>query len=406
MSYIFNNKVSYADSMDLDAFGRLRVSEISSLLEVKFYSDKMPEMVDELVVGTATSSLSPNIAAVVLGTQISGDYVIRQTKQRALYQPGKSQICEFSFSDFQIQTDNIKRVGYFSTLTSAPYDSSYDGFFLESNGITNKISFQIWRTGNLVYSAETNSWDSTEVDPTTIDWSKTQLAVMDYQWLGVGRVRFGLSLSGRTISFAEHSATNNKEDVYMTSPNQPIRYEIRNSGSTSAQFHQICSQISSEGSRLNLTRKSGVASYSAVTTFATANTKYPYIGLRPGENYQEVQIEIDNINIINTTNDNYLVTLEINPTISVTPSFITGNTPDWEYSIGTGSTQTVTTSGTILGSYLGASTTINSAVFNFEDCEVKPGRKIDGTRDQLWICITPLGADAGFYGSVNFQYEK
>lgn len=406
MSYIFNNKVSYADSMDLDAFGRLRVSEISSLLEVKFYSDKMPEMVDEIVVGTATSSLSPNIAAVVLGTQISGDYVIRQTKQRALYQPGKSQICEFSFSDFQIQTDNIKRVGYFSTSTSAPYDSSYDGFFLESNGITNKISFQIWRTGTLVYSAATNSWDSTEVDPTTIDWSKTQLAVMDYQWLGVGRVRFGLSLSGRTISFAEHTATNNKEDVYMTSPNQPIRYEIRNSGSTSAQFHQICSQVSSEGSRLNLTRKSGVSSYSAVTTFATVNTKYPYIGLRPGENYQEVQIEVDSINLINTTNDNYLVTLEINPTISVTPNFISGNTSDWEYSIGTGSTQTVTTSGIILGSYLGASATINSALFNFEDCEVKPGRKIDGTRDQLWVCVTPLGADAGFYGSVNFQYEK
>lgn len=406
MSYIFNNKVSYADSMDLDAFGRLRVSEVTSLLELRFYSDKMPEMVDEVVVGTATSSLSPNIAAVVLGTQISGDYVIRQSKQRALYQPGKSQICEFSFSDFQLQTDNIKRVGYFSTSTAAPYDSTYDGFFLESNGITNKISFQIWRTGTLVYSADTNSWDSTEVDPTTLDWSKTQLAVMDFQWLGVGRVRFGLSLSGKTTSFVEHTATNNEADIYMTSPNQPIRYEIRNSGSTSAQFHQICSQVASEGSNLNLVRKGGVASYSATTLMATTNTKYPYIGLRPGADYTEVQLEIDNINILNTTNDNYLVTIEINPTISVTPNFITGNTADWEYAIGTGSTQTVTTPGTILASYIGSSGTLTASAFDFGDCEVKPGRKIDGTRDQLWVCITPMGADAQFYGSVNFQYEK
>jgi hypothetical protein len=38
--------------------------------------------------------------------------------------------------------------------------------------------------------------------------------------------------------------------------------------------------------------------------------------------------------------------------------------------------------------------------------EIKPGRKIDGTIDQLWICITPLGNTATFIGSTNFTYEK
>lgn len=405
MSYIFNNKVSYADTFDLDAFGRLRTSGLYSLIEIRSLYDKLPQMVDEVVNGTATSTVNTDIAAVVMGTTSSGDYVIRQTKQRAIYQPGKSQICEFSFSDFQLQTDNIKRVGYFTSTTAATYNSNFDGFFLESNGVNNSISFQIWRTGTLVLSADSSTWDTSEVDISSVDWSKTQLAVVDFQWLGVGRLRFGLSLSGKTVGFVEHTGSNNLSDVYMSSPNQPIRYEIRNSGSTSAQFHQICSQISSEGTQLSLNRKAGISSVSA-TTFASDYVKYPYLGIRAGSNYSDIALEIDNISILNTSNDNYLVTVEINPTISVTPNFQTGNTSDYEFAVGSGSTQTVTTDGYILASFLGTAGTSATSFFNFGDCEIRPGRNINGTRDQLWICITPFGANAAFHGSLNFQYQK
>jgi hypothetical protein len=379
MSYIFNNQIAYSDSVNLDAFGRLRVSEITSLLELKYFSDKLPEQVDEVLGGSATSTFGGNNAAIEMTVSNTGDYVIRQSLQRALYQPGKSQICEFSFSDFELDTNVIKRVGYFSSTTAATYDSQFDGFFLESNGINNQVSFQIWRTGNLILSSTTSDWDSSQINPATIDWSKTQLAIMDFQWLGVGRVRFGLSLSGQTYIFKTQNGTNNLEDVYMTSPNQPIRYEIRSSGGT-ATFHQICSQISSEGSSNNIGRKaSAVATYTATTQFNTSGTKYPYIGLRPGLNFDEVQIEIDQINIINTSNDRYLVTIEINPTLSSTPTFISGNTLDYEYAIGNG-TPTVTTSGYILSSFLGDASTATANSFSFENAEVKPGRKINGTR--------------------------
>jgi hypothetical protein len=191
----------------------------------------------------------------------------------------------------------------------------------------------------------------------------------------------------------------------MTSPNQPIRYEIRSSGGTST-FHQIWSQISSEGSSNNIGRKaSAVATYSASTQFSTSGTKYPYIGLRAGLDYAEIQIEVDSISIINTSNDNYIVTLEINPTLSSTPTFVSGNTLDYEYAVGDG-TPTVTGDGYILATFLGEAGTSTATNFTFGDTEIKPGRKINGTRDQLWICVRPLGANATFYGSVNFQYDK
>jgi hypothetical protein len=403
MSYIFNDQISYSDSPNLDAFGRLRVSETTSLIEIKYEQDKLPNQVDEVLNGSATSTLEAVNACVIMTVSTTGDYVIRQSKERAIYQPGKSQLCEFSFSDFELDTNVIKRVGYFSSSTAATYDSQFDGFFLESNGINNEVSFQIWKTGTLILSAATDTWDSSQVDPSTIDWSKTNLMVVDFQWLGVGRVRFGLNLSGNTYIFKTNSGTNNLSDVYMTSPDQPIRYEIRSSGGT-ATFHQICSAVSDEGTR-NTRNRTGSISQTNTTTLAVSGTKYPFIGLRPGILYDQVSLQLTDVQILNTSNDNFLVTVEINPTISSGMTYSSGNTAEWEYSFGTGA-QTVTSSGVIIAGFIGQAGTSALTNVQLTDTEIKTGRKIDGTRDQLWICITPLGADATFIGSTNFSYEK
>ena len=84
-------------------------------------------------------------------------------------------------------------------------------------------------------------------DTTNLDWSNANLMMVDYQWLGVGRVRFGLNISGQTVYFTEHNCANNEPNVYMSSPNQPIRYEIRQLGVGSGYFDMLCSQVSTEG---------------------------------------------------------------------------------------------------------------------------------------------------------------
>jgi hypothetical protein len=387
----------------LDAFGRLRVSETTSLLELKYDQDKLPNQVDEVVIGSASSTLDPTNACVIMSVSNTGGYVIRQSKERAIYQPGKSQLCEFSFSDFELSSNVIKRVGYFSSTTAATYDSQFDGIFLESNGVNNKISFQIWKTGTLVLSAATDTWDSSQIDPSTINWSKTNLMVVDFQWLGVGRVRFGMNLSGSTYVFKTNSGANNLDDVYMTSPDQPIRYEIRSSGGTGS-FHQICSAINDEGTR-NTIKRTGSVSQTTVTTLATSGTKYPLIGIRPSVTYDQVSIQLTNTQILNTSNDNFLVTVEINPTISSGMTYLSGNTAEWEYSLGDGG-QTVTSDGVIIAGFIGEAGTSALTTIELTETEIKPGRKIDGTIDQLWVCVTPLGANATFLGSTNFTYEK
>lgn len=404
MSYIFNNSVKYSDSPNIDAFGRLRTSAVQNLVDIKHVYDKNPLQVNEVTGGTATSIFSQEYARVRMSTSANNDLVIRQTKTHPIYQPGKSQLFEASFSNLALETNVIKRVGGFTSTTAATYNSVFDGFFLESNGVTNEISFQIWRSGTTVFSALTTSWNSDVFDPTNINWSNTNLMMLDYQWLGVGRVRFGMSLSGQTIYFAEHNCANNEPNVYMSSPNQPIRYEIRQVGAGSGYFDMICSQVSTEGALNGLYSTVSVLN-SSTATFDTPGTKYPYIGYRLKQSYKSVTSQFSDLSVVNTSNDNYLLTVEFNPTLSSTPTWTDIPNSPFQYSIynGTGST-TVTSSGHIMHSLIGEAGTSALTTLKVDDNQIRVGSNINGTLDEMWVCITPLGANATFLGTADILF--
>jgi len=339
-----------------------------------------------------------------MATSSNNDLVIRQTKTHPIYQPGKSQLFEASFSNFQIETNVIKRVGGFDSFTGSPYNSGFDGFFLESNGVTNEISFQIWRSGTTVFSSSTTTWDSNEFDPTNINWNNTQLIMVDYQWLGVGRMRFGLNLSGQTIYFTEHNCSNNEPDVYMSSPNQPIRYEIRQTGSGSGYLDMICSQVSTEGALNGLYSTVSVIN-DTTATLATSGTKYPFIGYRLKQSYHAVTSQFSNLSVLNTSNDNYLLTVEFNPTLSVTPTWVDIPNSPFQYSIYNGSvTTTITSPGHIMSSLIGQAGTSALTTLKIDDNQIRVGSNINGALDEMWICITPLGANSTFLGTTDILY--
>jgi hypothetical protein len=402
MSFIYNNAVKYSDSPNLDAFGRLRIAAITNLLDIKHVYDKNPLQVNELTAGTATSIFSQEYARVRMSTSANNSLVIRQTKTHPIYQPGKSQLFEGSFSNFQIETNVIKRVGCFVSTTASTYNSVFDGFFLESNGVTNEISFQIWRSGTTIYSAATTTWETSEFDPTNLNWTNTQLLMVDYQWLGVGRVRFGLNLSGQTIYYSEHNCANNEPYVYMSSPNQPIRYEIRQVGAGSGNFDMICSQVSTEGALNGLYSTVGII-HSDTATLSSSGTKYPYIGYRLKPDYKSITSQYSSLSVLNTSNDNYLLTIEFNPTLSSTPVWTDIPNSPFQYSLGTGAT-TITTAGHIMSSLIGEAGTSALTTLKLDDNQIRVGSNINGTLDEMWVCLKPLGANATFLGTAEVLY--
>ena len=405
MSYIYSNKIQYEDSSNLDAFGRLRTSNVTSLLEYKHTHDKLSLIIDEVVSGAgATSSFNPTYSEVNMSVTNNNEYVIRQGKSRGIYQPGKGQIIETSFSNFSLETNVIKRVGYFTSTSVAPYNSTFDGIFLESNGVTNTISFQIWSSGTNILTSNTTSWLTTDYDVSLIDWDKTQLMTIDFQWLGVGRVRFGLVIDGLFKLFATNSGSNNLFNVYMKSPNQPIRYEIRSSGG-SGSFNMICAQISLEGTINNLQKSVFIDNFTA-RTLATAGTKYPLIGYRINTNYSGTNITLSDIQTLNITSPSkadFYVTVELNPVLSATPAFNNITNSAVDYALGTGA-QTVTTSGHRIAGFLGSGAAIQVDSFEFKDNVLRPGIKINGTQDEVWICIVASLNNQDLRTAINLSY--
>ncbi len=404
MSYVFSNEIKYSDSTNLDAFGRLRTSNVTSLIELKHIHDKLPLLVDEVIGGSATSVYQKENAQVVMSVFSNNDYVIRQSKSRAIYQPGKGQLFEASFGNFAVQSGVTKRVGYFQGGTAAPYNSNFDGFFLESNGTDGLISFQIWHSGSQVLNSPSSSWSTEDYDVTGLDWTKTQLMVSDFQWLGVGRVRFGMVVDGTTRVFETNTGANDLTTVYMQAPSQPVRYEIRSTGGT-GNFNMICSQTSMEGSINSLQRSLMIDNFTA-RTLATAGTKYALLGYRINAGYGGTNITLSDIQSLNSTassKGDFLVSIELNPVLSSTPAFTQAANSPIEYSLGTGA-ETVTSPGYRLAGFLGSGSATQVDSFEFKDNVIRPGIGVGGTADQIWICITSTNNNQDFRTSANLSY--
>lgn len=235
---------------DVDAFGRQRVSQVTSLLDVKHQNDKTPDVVDEQIIGSSTSTHSAANGSVTMSVNADAEAVIRQTFQRVPYFPGKGQQFYFTFDNFVNETNIIKRVGCFHSNTTSPFDSDIDGIFLESSG--SDYTVNVYKNGTATASISRADWDD-PMDGTgpslqTIDLSKSQILTIDYEYLGVGYVRFSFVIDGVIYQFHRYNHSNVGNSTYMTHSNQPIRYEIRQAGAGSGSFEMICATGGSEGS--------------------------------------------------------------------------------------------------------------------------------------------------------------
>ena len=402
MSYLYSSQVELKPNANIDAFGRVRASQITSVLEVKHLNDKKPLDVDESLGGAAQSTYSASQSCVDMAVSGNGDWAVRQTRQFAIYQPGKSQLFEASFANMELQSNVIKRVGYFTSATSSTYSTAgLDGFFLESDGQAGEISFQIWRSGERVHKKAATEWLTADADVSSIDWSKTNLMFCDFQWLGGGLVRFGMVVDGSVKFFVKHSGTNNLDAVYMSSPNKPIRHEIRSVGGAGT-LTQICSQVSVEGA-LNELYRSAAFSNLGVNVFPDANSKYPLIGFTVDPSRRGVTALVKEISILQTSNDNYYLTLELNPTISGTifTGSYSGVPVHGLYATGS---QTVTTPGRVLKMYTGKSGTELALTIDLEDSNAVLGQGLNGSYDQCWLCIIPMSNNSSFRSAINVKY--
>ncbi len=277
MSYIVNNEIKYSDSPNLDIFGRLRISEPFGLFNSDLSRSSGDTLRETSVFNGGTSVWDSNKSEVQFSVTTGGDRVFREQHGYNFYQPGMSQLCLIT-GVFGSKVTNVnKSMGYYN---------DNNGLFFHLSGTTFGVMLRTNTSGSVVdnfvpqtdWNIDTMITGST-LNPSGVhlDVSKTNIYIINFQWLGVGRVVYGLSVNGIIYPVHQVLNANNKTEVYMRSGSLPVRYEVVSSGGTDNTFKQICSSVISEGGQENIGRTLTVTN--GLTT-KTINTRQSVISLR------------------------------------------------------------------------------------------------------------------------------
>jgi hypothetical protein len=225
-----------ADSGAVDAFGRQRVSQPFTLFDSVLRHGKNAEVWNETI-SSGTSEHLINESSVLMTVTASGDSILRRTRKRFPYQPGKGLNVLQSFAGSTPQAGIIQELGLF--------DNS-NGIILRASGTTVQFVIRSSTTGSPVETVVDQSAWNIDTAP-WLNFAKTNIFTADLEWLGVGRVRCGFVLDGEYYYCHEFNHANSLDAVYMTTAVLPLSYTIRATATASGSMKQICSTVASEG---------------------------------------------------------------------------------------------------------------------------------------------------------------
>lgn len=386
------DSASLDSGAQLDAGGRLRVSQITTLLDIKQFNDNQPLFYDREVIGGSTQVYTKNLGGVTMSVSSNLDAAIVQSKMFANYFAGKTQLGEVTFSGFQNQTDVTKRAGYFSSNTSTPFNSNKDGLWFESDGTNYK--FKIEKNGVEILDAKQSEWNLNTL--VGFDPSKFQVFVFQFLYLGGTAVKFGFIVNGAIEWCHIYKHAGLVASTFVESPNQPVRYEIRSDGG-SGSMDQICASVASEGAvdDVGVNRSFDVEDFQA----NSGGTNYAVMGLRLKSSYRNISIKVNNLSLLAQTNDDFIWRACLNPTIAGT--FTYNDQTNSSLQLAEGATaNTVSDFGTIVGSGNGTGGT--QSLFSIPSA-LRIGSQIDGTMDELVLVVTPITNGLDIFASAGIQ---
>jgi|GEM_PF-697274 len=381
--------VKAADSPSVDAFGRWRVSNTETIFDSKQLYDSQPLFWDDQEVsgsGTGSTHSTAKAATTLSVSDATAGLRVRQTFMRFNYQPGKSQRVLLTCANIAASTGITKGFGY---------GDDNNGLFLVNDEGTMKFIRRTSTSGSAVDNETEVSM--TLPDGSALDLTKTFILDIDFEWLGVGRVRAGLVQGVQIEYFYEFTGVNNLNVVYMSNPNLPLRYWIENNGNGGADtFDHICGSVMSEGG----VQKLGVLQHedSAKVTYTTAGTRYIAMAGRLKSTHLSLSIDIENVSASIFSNDYGHWEFVAGGTPSETLTFTGKTNSGMEIFKGDGD-QTLTGGQEIDGRWL---STASSVSFDTPNA-IRPGSAIDGTPQVWYLVFIPDTNNVAFASSVTWR---
>ena len=409
--YMLPLKVSL-NPAHVDQAGRVRTSEQIPLGDYKLVNDRIPLFFDTVVNGTATVTHEVDLKAHDMATAADGDYAIVQTSMSHNYFAGKAHFVELTSFNFSPAVGALKRSGYFRTSEVAPYNTSLDGFFLETdNGGEHELV--IMNNGVEVTRIPQSQWDD-PLDGTCrskilIDWDKFNVFQYNFLWLGGTGLRISIVIGSKVYEVHNYKHANgpNADKLIFSSPNQTIRFELRQTGVGTQSFQPVCCTVATEGSEssanIGSIRTIHTDPATAITA-VTAGINYAIKAWRLKDSHKDVTIDlVDVAPFVTSNNDFYSWELFLNPTITGgTLSFTPVTDSAIEEADGNGTLLITDNTGVHMGGGYGVGQA--STISSLKSAR-KLGSKIDGTRDYMVLVITPLAGSSNLkcFGTVVYK---
>jgi hypothetical protein len=392
---------------NLDPFGRQRVSSPTSIFDSKQVYDAQPLLFSTYTAnGGTVTYVNSKAASDVSSGLASNGRALRQTKRYLNYQPGKGQLIFITFNGNGFVGNATKRIGYFD---------NDNGIFLQMEGSGPSVVVRSNTSGSPVDNVISQAnWNIDKLDGTgpsgiTIDLTKAQILVIDFEWLGTGTVRVGFDIGQTVVYCHAFEQSNVNQGVYMQTPNLPVRWEVENTGipPVTPLVESICCSVQSEGglSPLSTTRSAdrGLTAKTAVTT-----TLVPLISIRlKASNNRETVFPLNSL-ATTTDSDNFRWSLLLNPTGLSGGTWVSVANSAVEYNISqtgtpTGGVQIASGYGVSGGP--GASSSPPSArEGGLNNTILALASDYAGVSDQLVLAVQTLTApsSADFYGSISW----
>lgn len=394
-----NNSVeTYSAPNVSDSFGRRRYSSPYTLFDAKQLDSDMKAFFfdDATTSGSASSVYSQARASTMLTLSNQTGTRVMQSKRRMNYQPGKSQLIFITFVMGSTPTNVTKRVGYFD---------DNNGIFLKVTD--SRMSFVIRSSvsgspvDTVIHEGEWNG----ETIP-NFDITKAQILAMDFEWLGVGVVRFGFVIDGSIVYTHYQQHANVATSVYLSNPDLPIRYEIASTSNATSTLEAICSTVISEGG----VETSGVqfSASRGSTGLQTGNNDslYPLIAMRLRSTRLWATISLLPPAILCTTSSPFEWQLLVNPTVTGTAFSYTAVTNS-SIEVDVSRTNTTTVSGgTVIASGY-ALQGQEGAGLMLVPTYWKMGSTIAGVSDVVVVAVRRLSTSAEtYYCSINWIEDR
>jgi hypothetical protein len=418
-----------------DAFGRLRIATPISLFDAQFQYDQRPLLFQVETTGGGSVFKTPNESSVTLSTGDGnvGSSAVNQTKAYLRYEPGKSQqiiitgvlgapSSSMALPVFPFQQEGTRsRMGYFDTNDGVFFE--LDGTLGASTNVRSSTSGSPVDTKILQAEWNFDKMDGSGPSQIVLDWTKTQIFVIDMQWLGVGRVRFGFFHQGVLIICHQVYNSNIVVNPYMNTANLPVRAEITNTGvgsppvmpssppSGERTMKQICMAVISEGGVDNPQATQFSAANGSTGVFAASGTRTPLVSIQPKLTFgtpialtNRIKIDLSNIQVLTTGGNSCYWELIYNGTLGGPTSFQSVDTLSAiNYDRGASSCigGTVVASGYASG---GAGGSSKVSVAQQIASRYPLTLDITGTiPDTFTLCASGIGGAVTVYGEIDWQ---